>query len=80
MLLWALSIEHRMGLTSIAPAFGAVHDAAYNYVPEDNALDIAKQHTQVMENLPFEKVGWTPQLNFPADAKLGPNMADMKEV
>lgn len=79
MLLWTFALEHAQGLAKIAPAFGAVHDAAYNYIPEDSADKILGQMIAIQENLPFEKVGWTPQLPFPADAKLGPTMADLKK-
>ncbi len=79
MLMWVLGLENAQGLTKIAPAFGAIHDAAYNYVPEDKADIIVPKHLEIMENLPFHLVGWTPQLKFTADAKLGPNMADLKE-
>ncbi|MHC5791838.1 hypothetical protein ACYT6H_09620, partial [Streptococcus pyogenes] len=57
-----------------------IHDAGYYYVPEDNAEFYAKRTVEVMENLPFKEVGWEPQLKFTADAKLGPNMADLKEM
>jgi DNA polymerase I-like protein with 3'-5' exonuclease and polymerase domains len=77
MLIWAMSLEHKAGLTEIAPSFGAIHDAAYNYVPEDKVDEIIPQLLAVQENLPFEVVGWQPQLPFPADAKFGPNMADL---
>jgi hypothetical protein len=64
----------------VTPCFGAIHDAGYYYVPEDNAEFYAKRTVEVMENLPFHKVGWAPQLKFTADAKIGPNMADLKEL
>jgi DNA polymerase I-like protein with 3'-5' exonuclease and polymerase domains len=80
MLLWSLGMEHETGLTKVCPSFGSCHDAGYNYVPEDKNVELARQHVEIMENLPFEKVFWKPQLKFIADAKLGPNMAEMKEV
>jgi DNA polymerase I-like protein with 3'-5' exonuclease and polymerase domains len=80
MLIWSAGLEHKQGLTLVAPAFGSVHDSLYNYVPEDKAEDIAYQHIQIMENLPFELVYWNPQLKFIADCKLGPNMAELKEI
>jgi DNA polymerase I-like protein with 3'-5' exonuclease and polymerase domains len=60
--------------------FAAVHDAGYDYVIEDRAMEIAKLQTEIMENLPFHKVGWNPQLKFIADAKLGLDMAHLSEV
>lgn len=80
MMVWSLAIENQLGYTEVCPAFGVVHDAGYSYLPEDNAVEWAKKHKYVMENLPFEKVGWKPQLKFIADTKIGPNMADMKDV
>jgi DNA polymerase I-like protein with 3'-5' exonuclease and polymerase domains len=60
--------------------FAAVHDAGYDYVAEDKAMEIAKLQTEIMENLPFKKIGWDPQLKFIADAKLGTDMAHLEEV
>lgn len=79
MLIWSVSLEDREGLSQIAPCFGAVHDAAYNYVPEDQVDMIVPRTLEIMENLPFELVGWNPELQFTADAKLGPNMAELVE-
>jgi DNA polymerase I-like protein with 3'-5' exonuclease and polymerase domains len=60
--------------------FGAVHDAGYDYLLEDRAVELAKMQQEIMENLPFNKVGWNPQLKFTADVKLGPDMANLKKV
>jgi hypothetical protein len=79
LLLWSFAEEDRLGYTALAPAFGACHDAALNYVLEDRVdIDVANM-LDVQENLPFHKIGWQPQLQFTADAKVGPNMADVKE-
>jgi DNA polymerase I-like protein with 3'-5' exonuclease and polymerase domains len=80
MLLWSVSIEHKMGLFEIAPVFGSTHDSAVFYVPEDNWQSIAKQKKEIMENLPFEKVGWEPQLKFSADVEIGPSMGELKKI
>jgi hypothetical protein len=32
-----------------------------------------------MEQLPFHKVGWSPQLTFVADAKVGKNWGELKK-
>ena len=79
LLIWAIAEEHTMGLSAIAPSFGACHDAAYSYLPEDNVDALVQQHIDVMENLPFHKIGWNPQLKFIADAKIGPDMASLKD-
>ena len=80
MMVWAISIEHGMGWLKEAPCFGAVHDASYHYVPEDKADFHAKRIMEVMENLPFETVGWSPQLKFTTDAKIGQHMGALKEI
>lgn len=79
MLLWAIALEEAAGLSVESPSFGAIHDAAYTYMPEDKVDILLPQHMDIMQNLPFEKVGWNPQLQFIADAKYGPNMADLKK-
>ena len=79
LLIWSIAEEDRAGLSAVAPAIGAIHDAAYNYFPEDKVDELMQRHLEIQENLPFEKVGWQPQLKFPADAKFGYNMADMKK-
>lgn len=79
MLLWSIALERAAGLADTCPCFGAIHDAVYNYVPEDKAEEYAVQHLDIMQNLPFNKLDWEPQLFFNADAKLGPNMAQLKK-
>ncbi len=80
MMIWSVAEETSMGWHLEAPCFGTVHDASYRYIPEDNYEFYAKRTVEVMENLPFDKVGWNPQLKFIADAKVGPNMADLKDL
>ncbi|KVR21713.1 hypothetical protein WK13_34815 [Burkholderia ubonensis] len=78
MMLWTFALAHKNGWTKECPAFGAVHDAKYTYIPEDNYEFYARREIELMENLPFEQVGWNPQLKFTADGKAGKNMADLK--
>lgn len=80
MMLWAIALAHQAEYTNEAPFFGETHDASYMYAPEDRVVECANRQRQVMEELPFGKLGWNPQLRFPADAKIGPNMADLKEL
>jgi DNA polymerase I-like protein with 3'-5' exonuclease and polymerase domains len=80
MMIWALGIEHAQGGFKESPAFAVIHDAAYDYVPEGNVEAIVKRKRDLMENLPFEKLGWQPQLKFIADCKVGKNMADLSKV
>jgi DNA polymerase I-like protein with 3'-5' exonuclease and polymerase domains len=79
MVLWTIALEHQSGLAAIAPCFGACHDSILNYVPEDLVEEIVIRQIDQMENLPFEKVGWNPQLKFAADAKIGPNWGEVKK-
>jgi len=79
MLLWVISLEHKSGLSLASPSFGACHDAAYNYVLVDKIDMVLPKMISVMENLPFSKVGWTPQLKFLADAKVGTSMGDLSK-
>lgn len=80
MMIWAIAEQHKMGWFDTTPCFGSIHDAGYYYIPEDNAEFYAKRTVQVMENLPFHKVGWNPQLKFTADAKIGPSMGVLTEL
>jgi DNA polymerase I-like protein with 3'-5' exonuclease and polymerase domains len=75
--LWAIALEHQAGLSQLAPCWGSCHDSILNYVPEDRVQEIVTQQLQCMENLPFDKVGWTPQLKFVADAKVGKNWGEL---
>ena len=79
MLCWAMAISHERGHTKHSPCFGAIHDATYNYVPEDNWEKWVKKDLEIMENLPFDQVGWKPQLNFTADAKIGTSMGELED-
>lgn len=65
---------------NIIMPFGAVHDSGYDYLQEDRAEDLIKMQIEVMENLPFHKVGWNPQLKFVADGKLGKDMWNLEEI
>ena len=77
MCLWTIALEHQSGLSTVAPCFGACHDSILNYVPEDRVQEVVTQQLDQMEQLPFEKVGWNPQLKFVADAKYGKNWGEL---
>lgn len=79
MLCWAVALGEESGFLDICPSFGAIHDATYNYIPEDRVDECVKTQLHIMENLPFHKVGWVPQLQFTADAKIGPSMGELEE-
>ncbi len=59
-----------------------VHDAIIGYVPDTSAgLDLVKRLAWIMANLPItEFCGWEPQLQFTADAKVGPNWAELEKL
>lgn len=80
MMVWSLALEDAAGYTKTCPAFGVVHDAGYNYVPENDVELWGGRHKEIMQNLPFDKVGWKPQLLFKADVKIGPNMGELKKL
>lgn len=78
MMLWSIALEHQEGLHDIAPCFGSTHDSIGNYVPEDKVDELVPRLLEVMENLPFKKLGWEPQLKFLADASVGSTMGDLE--
>lgn len=80
LMLWAIAEQVRTGLFETAPCFGAIHDASYNYVPEDRSVECAHRIVEIMETLPHHKVGWTPQTRFIADCKIGRSMGELSEV
>ncbi|MEG1728776.1 MAG: DNA polymerase [Bacteroidaceae bacterium] len=79
MLCWAVAIGNETKFLDYCPSFGAIHDATYNYIPEDRVDECVAKQLDIMENLPFHKVGWKPQLQFTADAKIGPSMGELEE-
>lgn len=80
LMIWTFAEAWKRGWHKEAPMFGNVHDAMYTYIPEDNAEKYAQRQKELMENLPTDKLGWTPQLKFTTDGKVGPNMADLKKM
>lgn len=59
--------------------FGFTHDAISFYVKEDEVDKWAHRIKSIMENLPLQKFGWHPQLDFPVDIELGvSNLADVQ--
>jgi len=79
MSLWATSILHQQGLMKTQPVVAMIHDQLVSYVPEDDWEASAVRMMGIMENLPFEKVGWKPQLQFTVDCEVGPNLGDLKK-
>lgn len=80
MMLWAIALQGQRYGYNICQPVTAIHDAGYYYVPEDHAEMWAGRIVDTMSTLPFERVGWSPQLTFTADAKIGPSFGNLKEV
>lgn len=80
MLIWSIALASERGWNKESPSFGAIHDACYTYIPEDNFEMYAERTKDLMENLPFERVGWNPQLKFPVDGKVGRSMGELTEI
>lgn len=80
LLIWSVSDSVKDGWNQEAPCFGVCHDAGYRYVLEDRVEEHVKRAVHGMENLNLSKMGWTPQLQFTADAKVGPDMGNLVEM
>lgn len=62
-------------------AFGTIHDQGLFYVREETALEDALFIKDIMENLPLEQeFGWSPQVKFTAELKMGYVLSDLKKV
>ena len=79
MSLWSTSIIHQNGWFQESPVVAMIHDQLLSFVPEEGWEKYAIRNKQVMENLPFEKLGWKPQLKFTVDCEIGPNLGAMKK-
>ncbi len=61
--------------------FGNIHDQNLLYVREDRWEDEIAQAKEIMENLPFADIfAWEPQLNFPVDTLVGPNLGELYDT
>lgn len=79
LLIWAIGLEWQAGMLHTDPVFAVIHDAAYDYVREGYEDLVIPRKKEIMENLPFEKLGWKPKVKFAADVKYGPDMASLKK-
>lgn len=78
MMLWAISyIEADLPEVEIAIM---THDSIAGYVPEANAEAHVRDIVGIMSSLPLKDLGWQPELDFPADAEMGLNLAQMKKL
>ena len=79
MMIWAIALIEDAYPNNEIGVVGMIHDSLIAYVDEDKVELRAKQAAEIMSNLPFHKVGWTPQLIFPADAEYGSTLANLKK-
>jgi DNA polymerase I-like protein with 3'-5' exonuclease and polymerase domains len=79
MMLWAIArIEAELGdEVSIAIM---THDSVNGYVDQAKAKVLIPQVQEIMSTLPLHELGWKPQLAFPADAELGPNLSQWSKL
>lgn len=79
MALWAIAILHKEYGFSEKTFWvcGAVHDQLLTYVQEDSIDIWIPRIKEVMENLPFETLGWQPQVKFTVDCEVGGSLGDL---
>jgi DNA polymerase I-like protein with 3'-5' exonuclease and polymerase domains len=80
MMLWAIAEIEREYPNGEIEIVGMIHDALIAYIPDQDTIHWASQVTQIMATLPFDALGWQPQLTFTADAEVGPNLAELKKL
>lgn len=80
MMVWAIALIDDAYPGGEIEVCGMIHDALIAYVPEDAVALWAGRAAEIMSNLPFNEVGWKPQLPFTVDVEAGPNLADLKKL
>lgn len=80
MMVWAIALLEDAYPNSGLQIVGMIHDSLIAYVPEHEAQLWASRSSEVMSNLPFHELGWNPVLKFPADAEVGPTLAELKKI
>jgi DNA polymerase I-like protein with 3'-5' exonuclease and polymerase domains len=80
MMIWAIALLEDAYPGGDLEIVAMIHDALIAYVPADQAQLWAERVTEVMSSLPFDQVGWKPQLKFTADAEAGPDLAHMAKL
>jgi DNA polymerase I-like protein with 3'-5' exonuclease and polymerase domains len=80
--LWATALLHkRYGFDpGRFIAMGMVHDQLLFYARTEELMLWSGRVREVMENLPFESLGWDPQLQFTVDVQVGDNMGALKDL
>ncbi|MEY9560458.1 DNA polymerase [Sinorhizobium fredii] len=80
MLIWAIALIDEAYPNGEIEVVAAIHDALIAYLPEDQVELWAGRAINIMANLPFEEVGWKPQLKFTAEAEAGPDLAATEKL
>ena len=77
MMEWAIALIDAAFPNEEVQVVGNIHDAIVAYMDEDKVDALVPQVVEIMSNLPFDQVGWKPQLKFTVDAEVGPDLAHM---
>jgi hypothetical protein len=80
MMIWAISLIDDAYPNGQIETVGMIHDSLVAYIPAKNPELWAERAAEIMSNLPFDQLGWKPQLKFTVDAEIGPNLAALKKV
>jgi len=79
MMLWAISLIEAELAPDVEIAI-MTHDSIAGYVPEATAVAHVTEIVRIMSTLKLAELDWHPELDFPADAELGPNLAMLKKL
>lgn len=80
MMIWAIAeidAAYPKGEVEVA---AMIHDALIAYVPDEECELWAGRIVEIMSNLPFQEVGWKPQLQFTVDAEAGYDLANLAKL
>lgn len=83
MTVWAMnSLEEELGDGGSRDFLmvGMTHDQVFGYAPADRGREVAGRVKEIMESLPFEDFDWRPEVPFPVDVVMGPNLGDVEEL
>lgn len=80
--LWAIArVEELLVPHYPIQIVGMTHDSLYGYVPAARAQELTYKIIEVMNELPYRQVfQWEPELTFPADGEIGPNLAKLTKL
>lgn len=78
MTIWSISIIEDQ--IPEAGVFAMTHDSISGCCLTDDLDRVRSEVLRIMQNLPFDVVGWKPQLTFVADFECGPNWGELEEM